>query len=231
MPKSKQKELAPTQDHLDIEKIVDNLVVLKDGTVGLVLKTTSVNFDLLSEMEQDAKIMAFGQLLNSLTHSFQIVIMTKKINIRGYIDYVKSFINRQISPGLQRQMSIYTKFVQNLIIKNEILDKKFYIVIPFRSLIITKTDPMKQMMGKVEKITNIDSVVEQAKAYLFPKRDHVMKQLLRIGLDSHQLTTKELIEVVFELYNPLVSASYSTESSIADSQSQIATQYKEDGTE
>lgn len=231
MPKSKPKELAPTQDHLDIEKIVDDLVVLKDGTVGLVLMTTSVNFDLLSEMEQDAKIAAFGQLLNSLTHSFQIVIMTKKINIRGYIDYVKSYINRQISPGLQRQMSIYTKFVQNLIVKNEILDKKFYIVIPFRSLIVTKTDPMKQMMGKDERITNVDHIIEQAKAYLYPKRDHVIKQLLRIGLDSHQLTSKELIELVFEVYNPLVSASYSTRSSIADTQSQIATQYKEDGSQ
>jgi len=231
MPMDKSKGLSPTQDHLDIEKIVDNLVVLKDGTVALVLKTTSVNFDLLSESEQDAKIIAFGQLLNSLTHSFQIVIMTKKINIRGYIDYVKSFINKQISPGLQRQMSIYTKFVQNLITKNEILDKKFYIVIPFRSFIVTKTDPMKQVMGKEEKITNIDRVIEQAKAYLYPKRDHVMKQILRIGLDSHQLTTKELIEVFFEVYNPLVSASYSSESSIADTQSQIATQYRKDGSQ
>lgn len=229
MPQNKKKELPPTQDHLEIEKIVDDLVILKDGTVGLVLKTTSVNFDLLSETEQDAKILTFAQLLNSLTHSFQIVIMTKKINIRNYIDYVKSFVNKQISPGLRRQMSIYTKFVENLIIKNEILDKKFYIVIPFRSLIITKTDPMKQMMGKEEKITNVDRVVEQAKAYLHPKRDHIIKQLLRIGLDSHQMTTKELIELFFELYNPLVSASYSKESSIADTQSQIATQYKEDG--
>lgn len=228
MPTSKPKEFPPTQDHLDIEKIVDNLVILKDGTVAIVLKTTSVNFDLLSENEQDAKIASFGQLLNSLTHSFQIVIMTKKINIRGYIDYVKSFINKQISPGLKRQMTIYTKFVENLITRNEILDKKFYIVIPFRSIIVTKTNPMKQMMGKEEKITNVDRVIEQAKAYLYPKRDHVMKQILRIGLDCHQLATKELIELFFEIYNPLVSASYSAESSIADTQSQIATQYKED---
>ncbi len=226
MPTAKQKEFAPTQDHLEIEKIVDDLVILKDGSVGLVLKTTSVNFDLLSEVEQDAKIMAFAQLLNSLNHSFQIVIMTKKINIRGYIDYIRSFINKQISAGLHRQMTIYTKFVQNLIIKNEILDKKFYIVVPYRAAILTKTDPMKQMMGKEEKITNIDYVIDQAKSYLYPKRDHIMKQLLRMGLDSHQLTTKELIELFFELYNPLVSASYSGEASVADTQSQIATQYK-----
>ena len=121
----KQKELAPTQDHLDIEKIVDNLVVLKEGTVAIVIRTSAVNFDLLSEPEQDANIMAFGQLLNSLTHSFQILIRTRKINIRGYLDYISSFRNKQQSPGLTRQMAIYTNFVQNLIVKNEILDKKF----------------------------------------------------------------------------------------------------------
>lgn len=225
---AQKKSMAPTQDHLDIEKVSDNLIALKDGTVSLVLQTTSVNFDLLSEPEQDAKIMAFGQLLNSLTHSFQILILTKKINIRGYIDYMKSFEDKQNSPGLKRQMAIYSKFVQNLITKNEILDKKFYIVVSYRAILVTKTDPMKQFFGKPEKITNIDKIIEQAKAYLYPKRDHIMKQLVRLGLQSHQLSSKELIEMFFEVYNPTVSASYSLEGSIADSQSNFATQYQED---
>ncbi|MDD3662134.1 MAG: hypothetical protein PHG63_03655, partial [Candidatus Dojkabacteria bacterium] len=184
MAKPVQTQHPPTQDHLDLEKIVDNLVVLKDGTVSLVLRTTTVNFDLLSEPEQDAKIRAFGQLLNSLTHSCQILIRTKKINIRGYLGYLRSFNNSTISEGLRRQIAIYTRFVQNLITRNEVLDKKFYIIVPFRSLIVTKTDPMKQMFGKEEKITNVDRVIEQAKAYLYRKRDHIMKQLLRIGLLS-----------------------------------------------
>jgi hypothetical protein len=227
MPKTKKPtQLPPTQDHLDIEKVVDNLVVLKDGTVSLVIQTTSVNFDLLSEPEQDAKIRAFGQLLNSLTHSCQILIRTKKINIRSYLGYLQSNMNNAMSPGLKRQMAIYTQFVQNLITRNEVLDKKFFIVVTFRSMIVTKTDPMKQMFGKEEKITNLDRVVEQAKAYLYPKRDHIMKQLLRIGLQSHQLSTKELIEMFFEIYNPLVSSSYASESSITDAQPQIATQYQ-----
>ena len=164
MPKSKQKQLASTQEHLDIEKIADNLVILKDGTVSIVLQTTSVNFDLLSEPEQDAKIKAFGQLLNSLNHSFQIMIRTKKINIRGYIDYIRSYENKQLSAGLKRQISIYTQFVQNLITKNEVLDKKFFIVIPYRAIVVTKTDPVKQMFGKEEKIINVDKIMEQAKA-------------------------------------------------------------------
>jgi len=66
MPNVVVSKIASTQEHLDIESIREDLVILKDGTFSLVLQTTAVNFDLLSEPEQDAKIMAFGQLLNSL---------------------------------------------------------------------------------------------------------------------------------------------------------------------
>jgi len=224
---SKVNKLPPTQDHINIEKITDDLVVLKNGLVAIVLKTTAVNFDLLSEPEQDAKIMAFAQLLSSLTHSFQILIRTKKINIKSYLGYIQSFEKKQQSPGLKRQTSIYLQFVQNLIVKNEVLDKNFYIVIPYRSIVITKTDPRKQFFGKEEKITNIEKVLDQGKAYLYPKRDHVMKQLLRMGLGSHQLTTKELIELFFEVYNPSSPIISQDDKSALESQPSITTQYKE----
>ncbi|MBN2100956.1 hypothetical protein JW710_03620 [Candidatus Dojkabacteria bacterium] len=223
----KLENLPPTQEHINIEKISDNLIVQKNGLISLVLQTTSVNFDLLSEPEQDAKIQAFAQLLNSLTHSVQILIRTKKVNIRSYIDYIKDFQNKQLSPGLKRQIAIYLNFVQNLIIKNEILDKAFYIVVPFRASVVTKTNPMKQFLGKKEKITNLDRIMDQAKAYLYPKRDHIMKQLVRMGLSSHQLTTKELMELFFEIYNPAAPISPEQQTSILEQQSQIATQYSQ----
>ncbi len=226
MPKQKSK-LPPTQEHINVEKFVDDLVVLKDGTVALVLETTAVNFDLLSEPEQDAKIMAFGQLLNSLTHSFQILIRTKKLNISQYLDYIKSFEDKQISAGLKRQVKIYLRFVQNLIIRNEVLDKKFYIVVPFRAAIVTHTNPIKQAFGKKEKITNVDRILGQAKAYLYPKRDHIMKQLIRMGLQSHQLETKELVELFFEIYNPTLPAFINEDSEINEAQNQIATQFRQ----
>lgn len=223
-----QKKQPATQDHINIEKITDNLLILKNGIVSIVLKTTAVNFDLLSEPEQDAKIMAFSQLLSSLTHSFQILIRTKKINIKSYLGYIKSFENKQLSPGLRRQISIYLQFVRNLIIKNEILDKNFYIVVPFRTITVTKTDPKKKFFGKEDKITNVDRIIEQGKAYLYPKRDHIMKQLMRMGLSAHQLTTKELTELYFEIYNPSSPVLSQDNQSALDSQPRIATQYKKD---
>ncbi len=225
------KNLPPTQDHVNIETVKNNLVILKNGTVSLVLSTSAVNFDLLSEPEQDAKIMAFAQLLNSLTHSFQILIRTKKVNISGYIDYLAQYENEQLSAGLKRQMAIYKRFVKNLIIKNEVLDKSFYIVVPYRANILTKTDPKKQMFGKEEKITNLDKVIEQAQSYLYPKRDHIIKQLGRMGLTAHQLTTKELLELFFEIYNPNSPIASAQDQSTLHEQPSIATQFKDNSSE
>jgi hypothetical protein len=225
------KNLPPTQDHINIETIKNDLVVLKNGIVALVLSTSAVNFDLLSEPEQDAKIMAFAQLLNSLTHSFQILIRTKKVNITGYLDYLAQYENKQQSSGLKRQMAIYRKFVRNLIVKNEILDKSFYIVIPYRAPVLSKTDPKKQLLGKEEKITNIDKIMEQAHSYLNPKRDHIVKQLSRMGLTAHQLDTKELLELYFEIYNPNSPISEIEGQSSLHNQPTIATRYKENPNE
>lgn len=194
----------PTQEHLTVQDIRDNLIAMKDGTISLVLQTSSVNFDLLSELEQDNKILAFAQLLNSVTHPFQILIRTKKVDITNYLEYINSFLNKQTSPGLKRQIQIYLKFVQNLITRNEVLDKSFFIVIPYRTISVSQVNPLKQAKQQ-ETVVDVTKHYEPAKAYLYPKRDHIMKQLIRMGLHSHQLTTKELVELMYNIYNPTKS--------------------------
>ena len=199
----KNQNLPSTQDHLMVKEIKDNLLIHSEGTISLVLQTSSVNFELLSEGEQDAKILAFGQLLNSLTHPAQILIRTRKVNILNYLDYIRSFQKKQLSPGLKRQITIYLQFVQNLIIKNEVLDKSFYIIIPFKGAMIQNVNPLLKF--KASKNSNAETglkSLDQAKSYLYPKRDHVMKQLIRMGLQSHQLSSQELLELFHDCYNP-----------------------------
>ena len=38
-----------TQDHLDIEDIIQDLIILKDGSVCLILEISAINFGLFSE--------------------------------------------------------------------------------------------------------------------------------------------------------------------------------------
>jgi hypothetical protein len=51
---------ASTQEILEVAEIMNDFLITKNGTICLLVKTSSVNFDLLSEEEQDIKIMAFA---------------------------------------------------------------------------------------------------------------------------------------------------------------------------
>ena len=196
-----------TQDHLEVKNILDDLVITKSGSVALVLQTNAINFDLLAEYEQDNKIYAFAGLLNSLNFYIQILIRTKRIDITNYVEYLKNQNRSDITPGLKNMLGIYTQFVQNLIVQNDVLDKNFFIVIPYNpaapipgasifSSKKTKEEQENQMAMKQ------DQLLEKAKIFLYPKRDHVIKQLGRMGLTGHQLTNQELINEFYTTYNP-----------------------------
>ena len=119
-----------TQEHLDILDIKDNLVVLKNGIICAVLQTTAVNFDLLSEIEQDAIIAAFSMLLNSITFPIQVVLRSKKLDITKYIEKIQRVESKITDPLMKHQAEAYRKFVQEVIKTNEVLDKKFFVVVP-----------------------------------------------------------------------------------------------------
>jgi len=196
-----------TQDHLEVKNILDDLVITKSGSVALVLQTNAINFDLLAEYEQDNKIYAFAGLLNSLNFYIQILIRTKRIDITNYVEYLKNQDRSDITPGLNRMLTIYTQFVQNLIVQNDVLDKNFFIVIPYNpaapipgaSLFTAKKTKEEQ---EIQMTMKQDQLLEKAKIFLYPKRDHIMKQLTRMGLTGHQLTNQQLINEFYTTYNP-----------------------------
>jgi hypothetical protein len=112
-----------------------------------------------------------------------------------------------MSEGLKKQLDIYTNFVQKLIVQNDVLDKNFFIVIPYSPgapIPGTGLLDAKKNKEEEEKATQMktDQLLEKAKIFLFPKRDHILKQLNRMGLFGHQLTTKELLSEFYTIYNP-----------------------------
>jgi type IV secretory pathway VirB4 component len=196
-----------TQDHLDVEDIIDDLVVLKNGNVSLVLKTTAVNFQLLSEREQDAKVAIYGALLNSLTFPLQIVIHTEKVDIRGYIDELERQSRTQTSTNLSTQIKIYVEFIKSLVVKNNVLQKSFFVIIPYINpyAAITKESFIEKIRHAVRgtrpPLANVEGILEKAKIDLYPKRDTIVKQLERMGIKSKQLTSMQLKLLYRKFYN------------------------------
>ena len=192
-----------TQDHLDIEDIRDNLVLLKDGSCCLLLETTAVNFSLLSESEQDAIIYAYAGLLNSLTFPIQIVVTSQKKNIANYLALLAAQKQKISNPLLKTQVERYYEFVKKTVAENEVLDKKFYLVIPFSSLELGVSSALTSSLKRKPGLPfDKQSILTKAKNVLIPKRDHLLKQLTRIGLKAKQLTTPDLIKLFYNYYNP-----------------------------
>ena len=109
--------IAPTQKHLPVADIIDNLAIYKDGGAALVLESTSLNFGLLSEKEQQAVIAAYSALLNSLTFPIQLVIRSKRKDIGLYIQSLQEASKKIANPKLSRLMDGYQRFVSEIIKK------------------------------------------------------------------------------------------------------------------
>lgn len=198
-----------TQEHLDIESVKDNYVLLKNGGVSIVLETTAVNFDLLSEIEQDAMITAFAMLLNSLTFPIQIVLRSKRLDITKYLEKIHRTENKITDPLLKAQMEYYRKFVQDVIETNEVLNKKFYVVLTTGGVVDVQMgnspfDWILVLFGIHNKRTkvNVEANLKKARVTLEPKVEHITAEFNRLGVKTRRLNTQELVELYFDIYNP-----------------------------
>ena len=194
---------ASTQQHLDIEDIQDDIVILKDGGACLVIATTAINFDLLSEQEQEATIFAYAGLLNSLNFSIQIIIRSQRKDISAYLRLLKTAEEKQEKEEVKQQIKLYGRFIQETVQKNQVLDKKFYITIPMTALEMGISKTLSNKLQQNKK-TSFDKeyVLKKAKINLIPKKDHILRLLARLGLKGFQLNTRELIQLFFNIYNP-----------------------------
>jgi hypothetical protein len=178
-----------TKDFVPITQVIQNTVILNDGSVAMVLQTSAVNFDLLSENEQLAIIGSFAAFLNSLSFSIQILIRSKKLDISHYLNTLKVAERKQTNPLLQLMMQHYRAFVAAIIRDNEVLDKQFYVIFavsPIELGVVKSTD---------------EKSLKKALTILEPRRDHILKQLSRIGLKSDQLDDERLIKLFYDIYN------------------------------
>lgn len=197
---------ASTQKFLGIEDIKDDLVILSDGSVALIIQTAAVNFGLLSEEEQDAIIFAFAAFLNSLSFPIQILITSRSMDISSYLDRIVEEEKKQSSAKIKEQLRKYYQFILSVVKENKVLEKNFYLVIPFSALELGVKGAFP-VFGKKKGGLPFpkDYIISRAKTALFPKRDHLLRQLNRIGLKGEQLNTQRLIELFYEIYNPQVS--------------------------
>jgi hypothetical protein len=186
---------ASTQQFIEIEDIRDDILLLKDFAAAVVVEVGAVNFWLLSQEEQVSMIYSYSSLLNSLSFPVQILILSRKMDISSYIDYLNGRINLQKNQLLKGRLEGYQDFIKNIVKKNTVLEKRFFFVVPFTPLELG-------ISGANTGSLNKEYVVSRAKISLYPKRDHLLRLLAKVGLRSTVLQKQELTELFYNLYNP-----------------------------
>lgn len=197
----------PTQQFLDIEEIRDGVVVLKNGGLRGILMASSINFDLKSTDEQDAIISYYQSFLNSLDFPVQITISSRRVNLKHYLEDLVQKSKEQTNELLHLQMEEYIRFIKGLVSMVDIVNKTFYIVVPFSPIESSKGGPVDKIkdlfaggkeVASKEKSANFEVYKDQ----LWQRVEHVQYGLNGAGVRMVPLNTQELIELYYSFFNP-----------------------------
>lgn len=207
--KQKQKSGKPsTQTHLPIAEIKEGTVILKDGTMRAVLLTSSINFALKTEEEQNALISSYVSFLNGLDFPVQIVVQSRRLQIKSYLEKLLKLEKEQTNELLRAQTADYRAFIAEFVEIGQIMTKRFFVVVPF--------DPMsnrqKSFWARFKEVLR-PALTVRLKEERFQKRKsdldvrirQVASGLQGIGLEVVQMDTQSLIELYYSSYNPDIS--------------------------
>jgi type IV secretory pathway VirB4 component len=194
------QKLASTQAYLPISEIKEGVVVMKDHSLRAVLIASSLNFALRSEQEKDAIVSSYQSFLNSLTFPIQIVASSRKLDLSKYIDGIRGLAGSQDNPLLKVQTEEYANFIGKMLEYSNIMEKRFYVVVPYFPAGVDVTGKVNDLVGKKSKIPA--GSFEDNKKKLLGRVDVVLSGLTSIGLRCSALATKDLLELYYTSYNP-----------------------------
>lgn len=194
-----QKIHATTQKFTEIVDFADDIVILEGGNACMIIEITASNFALLSKREQDSRIFSYAGMLNSLSFPVQILIRNRRMDISQYIHELEDVINKTKNPQLQAYVEYYAAFVKEMVTVNVVLNKSFYIVVPFSSLEMGVTGAAQQTQQK--KQTQKDTFIEAARKALGNKANSLLGQLQKFASSARILEKEDLIKLFYEIYN------------------------------
>ncbi len=202
---AKPKPGPSTERFLDIAEIRDDMVLLNDGTVRAVLLVSSINFALKSADEQEAIIQAYMTFLNSLEYPVQIVIQSRRMNIDAYMNRLIEQERTMQNDLLRAQIAEYRSFVGELVELGQIMQKMFYVVVPYDPL----TNKKKNFWTRFTEAISPAAAARLNKKQLVDRTEQLSRrveiiqgQLNSMGLASARLDTQGLIELYYNVYNP-----------------------------
>lgn len=191
-----------SQSFVPVKEVRNGVVVLKDGGYRGVLMCSSVNFSLKSEDEQRAIIGGFQTFLNTLDFSVEIVVHSRKMDVRPYLALLEERAGEQANELMRLQVREYMSFVRNFIDNSDIMTKMFYVVVPYSSGAISQ---VRKDVPFLPNTSNANKTAaggfEEDRAQLEQRMALVSSSLQAAGVRAVPLGTEELIELLYRSFN------------------------------
>lgn len=223
MKKTKPSNVKSTQAYLKINEVRDDTLVMTDGTLRAILAVSSTNYDLKSQSEQEGIIFGYQRFLNSLDFPIQILMQSRKVDITGYVQKLKGFMERQPNELLRVQTSEYIEFINRLVENSNVMNKTFYCIVPYS---ISIFPPASGFFGKFlgpNKTQQVSKRLENFRKNKYELDRRVItaeSTLSGMGLRTLRLKTQELIELLYNSYNfesgPLIDPSKMAEVKVTE---------------
>ena len=202
-----------TQNALKFSELRDDMVIMGDGTFRAVVAAQSINFDLMSAREREGIEISYQDFLNALTFPIQIYIRSERVDIGPYLNKLSQVRMHQDNMLLGVLMDDYINFINALSREANIMDKSFFVVIPYQiGEDKQKLGDSSSNKGIFAKIFSSDDSrmrikipadqYDKAKDELNTRVTNVIGGLLQCGVKSVRLKTKELGELYYNIYNP-----------------------------
>ncbi len=192
-----------TQQFVPVKEIRNGVIVLKDGGYRGVLICSSINFGLKSAEEQHAITLGFQNFLNTLDFSIQIVVNSRRMDLRPYLALLEEKAPEQKTELMRIQLREYIGFVRSFTDQANIMTKSFYIIVSYT--------PHVSAAGAVSFLRRESASVKSAAAEVTFEEDRAqLEQRLTLvaaglagtGVRAVPLGTEEVIELLYRSFNP-----------------------------
>jgi hypothetical protein len=142
----------------------------------------------------------------------QIFIRSQKVDLEPYIAKLDKIRTEHDNMLLAMMMEDYINYIDQLSQQTNIMDKKFYVVIPYfphvdvqKAITQSKnfiTGFLDLFNRKEQHVVINEAELEKAKTELRNRVQAVLQGLLQAGIQGLPLDTQELIELYYDTYNP-----------------------------
>ena len=198
-----------TQNSLQFAELRDSMAIMTDGSFRAIIACQSINFDLMSSREREGVEYAYQNFLNSLHHPIQILVRSQRVDITPYIDKLVDLRRNEDNMLLTVLMDDYINFIDALAQEANIMDKSFYIVVPYfpEGDLANLKGQAQGFFGKLftkpASVATINSdAYEKAKSEINNRVEGVIAGLFQMGVHSIRLNTTEISELLYNFYNP-----------------------------